>query len=220
MVHQLLASLPRAAIVAITTVAIVGASVAAAASVGEGGEAPAPVTAMFSALGFGVEHSHGNATATPGAGKGKAARAAATGTTVPGRDLPSSSSITGLCRAYLSGSENGREHKLQAPAFKRLQNAADAAGAASVDSYCSGRSATPTPTPGATVSAGATQGALPLGGNANARGHSEEHRKSYSPAAILAGSTPATKGNSEDHAHPSAPVAGSSGVAPKGKANR
>lgn len=234
MIHQLLASLPKALATFLGTVVITGGAVGAAASAG-GGEVPGPVHAVFSALGFGLESEidDDSATATPHA-KRKAS-AVATGSAfpgLPGKDFPSTSSIPGLCRAASNGSPN----KLNATAFKRLQNSAAAAGQ-DIEEYCAGAlkpaSSTATPTATGTPAAGTTQSGLQrtsgrpeTPGKPEAPGNSQGHGPAYSPAGVLGGNSgpgngggnvPEGKGKPDTTSSGAGAAAGSgSGVSPKG----
>ncbi len=153
---RLLSTLPKAVAVALGSLTIAGGAVGAAASAGTT-EVPRPIEAVFEVLGFGSGETTSHRTAT----------ATASGTATPGprrakpttTATPVAPSLPGLCRAYDSGSEQGRDHKRLGTAFVRLQNAAAAAGQ-DIATFCAGVLAQRRATPVASATAGARHGGL------------------------------------------------------------
>jgi hypothetical protein len=201
---KLLASLPQGTAIVIGTVALSTGVIGAAVTVGDE-DVSGSMQSFFSALGLSVDdddddNEHG-ATATATAGWVKK-KATATGTAVPGKDLPSASSIPGLCRAFDSGSEHGRERKLEATAFKRLQNAADAAGAEELEDFCETVLASRKATAVATAAAGESSRGKHDDDDDDKHGKSDERRQGYNPFSsggnFSAASTPEPKRPSSD----------------------
>lgn len=132
MLFAFFGGVPKAVAAAIAALLLTGGAMGASAAVG-GPNIPGQI---WHAIGASSIDDDGDelelhATGTPGGTATPRARSTAKATSTP-----SASSIPGLCRAAQSGSERGREHKLDSTAFQRLDRAADAAGADDIEEFC------------------------------------------------------------------------------------